>query len=104
MTATVDSNGSAAPHTRAHDKSRPLVIENDYWGIKATGTKEQLVSADLCTPANFPEGRKRIAWGESLGRKWSLNLQRGGIWVFRADETKDGRLRREEILSTSKMP
>lgn len=56
----------------------------------AEGTREQLVAAGLCTPACFPPGRKRSAWGDG----WNLEALGRGRWRLHLDLTDEQRRER----------
>jgi hypothetical protein len=48
-----------------------------YWS--ATGTRAALLAAGLCTPAHFPQARKRVANGKLAdGSWWTLRLMSKG--------------------------
>ncbi len=62
-----------------------LVYEHTEYFWSATGTREQLIEAGLCTPAHFPEGRKRTI----VRAYWSMTYQRGGRWKFNINRTRE---------------
>lgn len=67
-----------------------VVSELHYW--RATGTREQLLQAEIITPAHFPTGRKRTAWGiDECGHDWSVESVpgSGGRWEVIIRRTKD---------------
>lgn len=76
-------------------------------GWSAHGTREQILAADLCTPAHFPEGRKRYRcrWdlepgGERNEGWWFMERLKGGLWRLMVQPAKEQResLRHEMIL------
>jgi hypothetical protein len=68
------------PKSVRKEATMPLVEVVSYeWGTKAKGTREQLIAAGLCSPAHFPEGRKRSIYGagywmEKKGTTWTLSI------------------------------
>lgn len=82
----------------------PLVIETGRVGYWATGTAEQIVSAGLCVPSQFPPGRKRSGLVDLPdGSHLCFERQKGGMWRVhfhwpkeKRDEIALSRMQRKE--------
>lgn len=59
------------------------------------GTREQLLASGVCTPAHFPSGKKRAAygWGQG-GSSWDMRAVKGGTWVLTINAGREEREQR----------
>lgn len=92
--ARVNSTGANRTATRrAEDRSvhRLIAYETHEFYWRATGTREQLLSAGLCAPSHFPPGRKRVVYGDDGPRTWMLSAVRGGQWQLQIQRTEADR-------------
>jgi len=74
------AGGSAAPHD---------FMTADSFGWTYVASRDDLLAAGVCTPAHFPEGKKRTAWKHRNwpGRQWGLTKLKGGLWELRIERT-----------------
>lgn len=62
----------------------------DDWGWTYAASRDELLAAGVCTPAHFPEGKKRSASNYSASsREWELTKLKGGLWKLRVYRTRD---------------
>lgn len=57
-----------------------VVVPNTNF-TKYIGTREALINEGICTPDQFPEGRRRVKHAFNYG--WSINKMKGGVFEFR---------------------
>jgi hypothetical protein len=77
-------------HGREITTAGVYIERNDRHCVIYRGTREALIAAGLASPANFPEGNRRLSWHyPKSGENWAMRRKAGDVYCF--TKLKDGR-------------